>query len=526
MKKLYIRKGYEDLFTIICKNLEEKDIEKRLTGMAITGTPGIGKSMFLFYILWRLANMETTKAVIIHRQFERGGIYVFQSSGCWETFNYSDVAGLLKDDSTYTWYLTDALEPPPARVKAVTILVSSPARKYYSTFLPLSLVAPLYYLPIWSLEELQLVAPLYSRSPKIVEKRFARIGGIPRYVLEKNANLKEDIKNSFTRHKHENFRRLTFDGLVNNEDISNLIVHFEVAASYSSFTMRFASKYVAGIAFKFYLFYQREELERLLLSGGSSPFFGSFRGELFEKYVHQVLSVGGKFNGRSLDDGRECELVLPKQPIRGFYNLSECTEKNVYYMALYHNQACIDSVVVDKGYFQITMARYHSNSGDLMEKIMNRIKLKDFYFVVPDLLFEDFRKQRFEKTEIEQGVIKQGSTVKEDIIKEGMIQGQTSMKRSSNSNDDSNESKRQKIDNIENEGGLTINFLRQYAIRIPIKEQWNNLCLVLKASYGITAEEERKMLADVDYGIRVIFDDGEEEEKESEEREEVNKKET
>ena len=61
MKKLYIRKAYEDLFTIICKNLEEKDIEKRLTGIAITGTPGIGKSMFLFYILWRLANMETKK---------------------------------------------------------------------------------------------------------------------------------------------------------------------------------------------------------------------------------------------------------------------------------------------------------------------------------------------------------------------------------------------------------------------------------------------------------------------------------
>ena len=523
MKKLYIRKAYEDLFTIICKNLEEKDIEKRLTGMAITGTPGIGKSMFLFYILWRLANMETKRTVIIHRQIERGGIYVFQDSGCWVTFNYRRYAGFLKDEDLY-WYLTDALEPPPARVEAVTILVSSPARKYYSTFLPLSHVAPLYYLPIWSLEELQLVAPIYSRSPKIVEKRFARIGGIPRYVLEKNAKLKENNKDSFTRHKHENFRRLTFDGLVNNEEISNLIVHFEVAANYSSFTMKFASTYVAGIAFKFYLFYQREELERLLLSGGSSPFFGSFRGDLFEKYVHQVLSVGGKFNGRSLDDDGECELVLPKQPIRGFYNLSECTEKNVYYMALYHNHACIDSMVVDKGYFQITMAKYHPTSGILMEKIMNQMKLIDFYFVVPDLLFEDFRKQKFEKIEIGQNSIKQGSPVEGGIIKEEVIQGQTSMKRPSNSIDDSNENKKQKIDNVENEGGLTIDFLRQYVICIPIKEQWNNLCLVLKASYGITAEEERKMLTDVDYGIHVIFDDGEEEEEESEEKKEVNKK--
>ena len=189
MKKLYIRKAYEDLFTIICKNLEEKEIEKRLTGIAITGTPGIGKSMFLFYILWRLANMETTKAVIIHRQVERGGIYVFQNSGCWETFNYPDVAGLLKDDSTYTWYLTDALEPPPARVRAVTILVSSPARKYYSKFLPLSHVAPLHYLPTWSLEELKRAAHVYFKSPEVVEERFNMIGGIARYVLEKDEDL-------------------------------------------------------------------------------------------------------------------------------------------------------------------------------------------------------------------------------------------------------------------------------------------------------------------------------------------------
>ena len=171
LKWLYIREAYKDMFQIIWNNLHSNnETKERFHRMAITGTPGTGKSMFLFYILWRLANIETIKAVIIYRQTECGGIYVFRKSGCWETFNYSDVAGLLKDDSTYTWYLTDALEPPPARVEAVTILVSSPARKYYSTFLPLSHVAPLYYLPIWSLEELQLVAPIYSRSPKIVEK--------------------------------------------------------------------------------------------------------------------------------------------------------------------------------------------------------------------------------------------------------------------------------------------------------------------------------------------------------------------
>ena len=52
MKTLYIRKAYEDLFTIIWKNLEDKENDEgKITGMAITGTPGIGKSMFLILYL-------------------------------------------------------------------------------------------------------------------------------------------------------------------------------------------------------------------------------------------------------------------------------------------------------------------------------------------------------------------------------------------------------------------------------------------------------------------------------------------
>ena len=67
LKELYIRKAYEDLFQIICNNLNsDNEAKRRFHSMAIARTQGIGKSVFLFYILWRLANMETTKTVILH----------------------------------------------------------------------------------------------------------------------------------------------------------------------------------------------------------------------------------------------------------------------------------------------------------------------------------------------------------------------------------------------------------------------------------------------------------------------------
>jgi hypothetical protein len=124
--------------------------------MAIAGTSGVGKSVFLFYILWRLANLETTKTVALHRRSDGESIYVFQNDGCWMT-RHLDYVDMFLEDPT-TWYLTDALLQSPDRAKGVTIVVSPPEEKYYSKFPDLSHVAPLHYLPIWSLEELKLVA--------------------------------------------------------------------------------------------------------------------------------------------------------------------------------------------------------------------------------------------------------------------------------------------------------------------------------------------------------------------------------
>jgi hypothetical protein len=129
--------------------------------MAITGTPGIGKILFLFYIMWRLANMETTKTVVLHRRVDLGLIYVFRNEECRITYDFDYVGQFLERPTT--WYLTDALLQSSGGAKGVTIVVSTPDRKYYSAFRKDVRIAPLHYLPTWSLKELQLNTPLYSR---------------------------------------------------------------------------------------------------------------------------------------------------------------------------------------------------------------------------------------------------------------------------------------------------------------------------------------------------------------------------
>ena len=195
LKELYIRKAYEDLFQIICNNLNSDNKTKEpIRRMAITGTPGTGKSMFLFYILWRLANREDTKTVILRRQMNHEHIYGFQNDGCWIVPSSTDIRVVLDDPET--WYLTDALQPPPDQVNAITILVSSPSEKYYGDFMKLLPIPPLHYLPTWSLEELKRAAHVYFKSPEVVEERFNMIGGIARYVLEEDEDL--ETKSEFT----------------------------------------------------------------------------------------------------------------------------------------------------------------------------------------------------------------------------------------------------------------------------------------------------------------------------------------
>jgi hypothetical protein len=292
MKELYIRKAYEDLFQIICNNLNsENETKKRIHRMAITGTPGTGKSMFLFYILWRLANMEAPKTVILRRQMNHESIYVFQNDGCWIASSNADIRMFLNDPTT--WYLTDDLQPPPNVVKAITILVSSPMKKYYSKFLEYSSVPLLHYLPTWSLEELKRVADVYSIPLEEVENRFNLIGGIPRYVLEKNVDLEEHIKKAIRKMSLHRLIPIALGEGALDDQIGHQIVHFKVEPPcYTQFSMIMASEYVKNKVLEKYIGSRKEELKHFFAMCKRMTFMTSVCGNLFEAYAHGKLSVG------------------------------------------------------------------------------------------------------------------------------------------------------------------------------------------------------------------------------------------
>lgn len=237
MKALYFRDSYVDLFEKILFNLNNPDSSACLTGMAITGNPGIGKSVFLFYVMWRISSMKEVGTVILRRAKDYGLIYVLDKDGCCVTRNLGDIDEFLLRSNT--WYLTDTLDPQPGELKAVTILVSPPSRHYYNQFIKYSMTDSLRYLPVWSLEELQECAALYQMTPTAIEEEYSLIGGIPRFVLEKgSSNFFQNgmVNGEIGRLIHDNFKLLAPE-----YEISELVVHDIVNSDFQKTGIQFAS---------------------------------------------------------------------------------------------------------------------------------------------------------------------------------------------------------------------------------------------------------------------------------------------
>ncbi|KAI8905906.1 hypothetical protein EDD86DRAFT_211086 [Gorgonomyces haynaldii] len=391
LKSIYIRQSYVDLLKIIDEN--RGLTERRMYRMAITGTPGIGKSMFLIYVMWRLAQRKIP-TVVLHRQKDRGRIYVFQRDSCRIAMHYSDVVDYL--GLATTWYLTDTLQPPPAEsIAATTILVSSPDRKHYKEFLKYSATAELHYLPVWSLDELNAMHREFNLTKEKVEERYLLIGGIPRYVLEKASHdLPKEIKNTMGRMIVDKLYEQSFDMQLEN-DVSHLVVHFNVDTTYRDGSLQFGSDYITKLALERFLNERENKLRQFLDNSQPIPLLATLRGNLFEAYAHRQLAAGGIFSVRSLD-GRNTlsQLTLKKLEMARFYEIAECQKKGNYYIPWNPNYPCIDSYIPAIGHFQMTVSLDHPLQQSRMAEIVQQSGIERLYFVVPSTIFKEFPEQK------------------------------------------------------------------------------------------------------------------------------------
>ena len=180
-RMLYIRQCYRIFYNVIVQTTENKD-----TCIAMTGTPGIGKSCFLIYfILWLLYESTDDKPNIVVFQPVPNKYYLYFGTEFVHIGSLDDFEHVL--ELPYVWYLSDNALGPEA-VRAKTVITLSPKKKADETlikfheFFKILTVSGKLCMPLWTLSELSVCRET-DLDEDIMCELFNKIGGVPRSVL-------------------------------------------------------------------------------------------------------------------------------------------------------------------------------------------------------------------------------------------------------------------------------------------------------------------------------------------------------
>ena len=196
-------------------------------GVLLTGSPGIGKSWFLMYTMYRLAAEPSVPTIILHSA-KRAAAHWFRPDGTVATNSNPHGEDLARISDEKSWYLFDANENEIEcfPIEAFTLVASSPNRRHYKGFKKQMGTVKL-CMPPWTLDELLAVKHLFfyiaadlatenrgkgeeeKRSEvDVVRERYEMAGGIPRTVFT-TANE----YGSFLRNQSNQSSYLSFDGI-------------------------------------------------------------------------------------------------------------------------------------------------------------------------------------------------------------------------------------------------------------------------------------------------------------------------
>jgi hypothetical protein len=234
LNRLYIRESYKTIASSI-----KPGINKAI----ITGTPGIGKSLFLIYLLWKLVKAGKRVLLIYHpcTIYYDGQGHVFELNATPSVTNHDFWNADL-------WCLFDAKDKEAVHLSALPyemctfILSMSPRREMVNDFKKPP-VPQEFYMPTWSEAELEAIVPFF---PNVTEwrDRFENLGGIPRHVMEVTirppAQMLEAACTACS--LDDCIKVIGMNSTITEKSkVVHLLVHITSTAPYTDSSVRFAS---------------------------------------------------------------------------------------------------------------------------------------------------------------------------------------------------------------------------------------------------------------------------------------------
>nr|CAG8539689.1 10938_t:CDS:2 [Entrophospora candida] len=342
---LYIRKCYDHLANIV--------FNEKIHRCRITGNPGIGKTVFGFYLLYLLSKQN--KTIVYHKACQYPILFNKQHTFCSD--NISDFKGYL--DNTDVWYIVD----------------------------------------VWSWNEVNecRIGMFNHLEEAKVEDLYSRWGGIPQFILEKalDSSQQKHLEDTISK---SNGRLFEFVGEIDHaDDVSHRIIHIhtnlpnEDGGENKELMDKLERNY-------------SQQLRNFVIASSSENEYSTLWGVIFEQIAHRILQKGGTFNICPLESGITSSIIEIPERIKLVFNDINKIEEGKYCQPIQKNFTSIDAVVAPDTLFQMTMSKSHPINMNGMKKLVEKLGRKSgtnhiyFYFVLPKDLFDNYQAQHFHTT--------------------------------------------------------------------------------------------------------------------------------
>jgi len=173
-------------------------VEKRSQGAVVLGTPGIGKSAFAWYVVWKALNMG--KTVLFHHFLSNNEYLLFRGDEPVQVLDKFPEFYFSDEERENMVFVVDTA--PPRGYFCYTVLVSSPDYKVVKEFLKTSSVHR-YFFPTHTLHELKSMRDSCFggnsvqgdklSDEELTRRYFELFGGVPRFALCDVANSDADM---------------------------------------------------------------------------------------------------------------------------------------------------------------------------------------------------------------------------------------------------------------------------------------------------------------------------------------------
>ncbi|BDA41052.1 probable crinkler effector protein 16 [Coccomyxa sp. Obi] len=316
LEHLYVRDCYRQLLNIVIDGTGQHTL--------VTGTPGIGKSCWQYYLLQHLASEGHT---VVLDWAGADEAFLLCPEGAFVGSKTAFKAELMNPEN---FYLVDAKLPMGSEAR--TIETCSPMHSKQWVFVKER--ARKRIMPPWTLGELEAALPLF---PAVSRERLHELyfmwGGSVRWALAR-ANQSETANKESVALLEEAIGRSTLPALQRavgvggsdaTQEVSSLLVHYIPDEDMIVSRVVMASQYVCDRVCETLLQNYKLDLLNFLTASTGDSALSVLRGNLFESFTHCLLKEGGQFKVRYLDTGMEEDVELPKASSYLFWDLSEVT---------------------------------------------------------------------------------------------------------------------------------------------------------------------------------------------------------